>query len=429
MVYAFEMRLPSLIITLPSQTATSPSLVRRINAGQVLRVLRARGAMSRPEIAEATGLSQPTVNGIVGKLTADRLVLETQPGTDARPIRRGPKATLITFNAAAGHLLGIDIGATQLVLLVADLSGRIVARTRLAASPRDGLRPDQVLARLDSAIASTLSAAGLTRQDLMAVGVGVPAIIDPATGRASLVPALPDWEGFALAPRLQPGFDCPVSVHTDVTLACLAEHRFGAAREDGDAVYVHLGVGIGMGILRSGEALAGFDGAAGQIGNLPIDNGDDPPDAGFGQFEWAAGSSAFSRLGRRAAEQDGSLILRCAGGDPEAIGPVAVAEAAALGDLAARRIMVWQVDCLARGLASVICVLNPATVILGGEIAGIGPALIGPLRARLGALVPRPPRHVIASFLGGDAIALGAVHVALQDAERRLLAPPAMQVA
>ena len=403
--------------------------MRRINAGQVLGVLRTRGAMSRPEIAGATGLSQPTVNGIVGQLVADRLLRELPPGKDARPIRRGPKATLIAFNAAAGHILGVDIGAAQLVLLVADLSGRIVARSHLAIGARDGLRPDQVLARLDIAIASTLSAARLTRQNLMAVGVGVPAIIDPATGRASLVPALPDWDGFALAPRLQPGFDCPVSVHTDVNLACLAEHRLGAAREDKDAVYIHLGVGIGMGILRGGEALAGFDGAAGQIGNLPVDGGDGPPDAGFGQFEWAAGSSAFSRLGRKAALQDGSLILRCAGGDPDAIGPVAVAEAAALGDLAARRIMERQVDCLAKGLASVICVLNPATVVLGGEIAGIGPALIGPLRTRLAALVPRPPRHVIGSFLGGDAIALGAVHVALQDAERRLLPPPAMQAA
>ena len=218
-----------MIVTLPSQTSRSPSLVRRINAGQVLGVLRTRGAMSRPEIAGATGLSQPTVNGIVGQLVADRLLRELPPGKDARPIRRGPKATLIAFNAAAGHILGIDIGAAQLVLLVADLSGRIVARSHLAIGARDGLRPDQVLARLDIAIASTLSAARLTRQNLMAVGVGVPAIIDPATGRASLVPALPDWDGFALAPRLQPGFDCPVSVHTDVNLACLAEHRLGAA--------------------------------------------------------------------------------------------------------------------------------------------------------------------------------------------------------
>lgn len=418
-----------MIITLPFETAGSPSLVRRINVGLVLRTLRGRGEMSRPEIAEATGLSQPTVNEIVAILTRERLVLEATSPADPRPIRRGPKAARVAFNASAGHLLGIDIGAAQLVVLVADLAGRIVARTRLATGPRDGLSPDPLLTRLDGAIASTLAVAGLGRADLMAVGVGVPAIIDPGTGRASLVPALPNWEGFALAPRLQPGFACPVSVLTDVNLACLAERRFGAAREDGDAVYVHLGVGIGMGILRGGEALAGFDGAAGQIGNLPIQVADDPPDPGFGPFEWTAGSSAFARLGRAAATAADSLILRCAGGDPDAIGPGAVAEAAALGDLAARRIMARQIEYLAQGLALVICVLNPATVILGGEIAGIGPAVIAPLRTRLAALVPRPPRHVIASALGPDAIALGAVHVALLDAERRLLSPPAMKVA
>lgn len=402
------------------------SLVRRINAELVLRTLRERGVMSRPELAAATGLSLPTVHEIMATLLRDGVVLESTGNSP--PARRGPRALRLTFNAGAGHVLGIDIAVSQVVVIVANLSGHVVGRHSFNPGRRAALQPDRLLPRLRDGMATALAAAGLSRRDVMSVAVGLPAIIDPVSGRASLVPALPEWEGFALAPRLKDEFDLPPSVHTDVHLACLAETRFGAAREDGDAVYVHLGIGIGMGILRDRKVVPGFDGAAGQIGNLPISDPDDPPEAGFGMFEWTAGSLAFARLGRCAA-LPGSRLLAASGGDADCVGPAEVAAAAAAGDLAARQIIERQVGYLAQGLASVVCVLNPATIILGGEIAALGRVVVEPLRRALGGLVPRPPRHVIASSLGEDAVALGAVQMALQDAEARLLSGPSTKVA
>jgi predicted NBD/HSP70 family sugar kinase len=414
---------------LPLALASMPgslSLVRRINAELVLRVLRERGVMSRPELAAATGLSLPTVHEIMATLLRDGLVLEST--TSSHPARRGPRALRLAFNAGAGHVLGIDIAASQVVVIVANLAGHIVGRHRFNPGRRAALRPDRLLPGLRECIAATLAGAALARRDVMSVAVGLPAIIDPVSGRASLVPALPEWEGFALASHLKDEFDHPPSVHTDVHLACLAETRFGVAREDGNAVYVHLGVGIGMGILQDSKVVPGFDGAAGQIGNLPISDPDDPPEAGFGMFEWTAGSLAFARQGRRAA-RPGSLLLAAAGGDADAVGPAEVAAAAAKGDPAARQIIERQIGYLAQGLASVVCVLNPATIILGGELAALGRVLVEPLRRALGGLVPRPPRHVIASSLGEDAVALGAVQMALQDAEARLLSGTPAKVA
>ena len=192
----------SLIIDLPTASASSPSLVRRINAGLVLRTLRTRSSMSRSEISSATGLSQPTVNDIAAMLLRDRVVVEAAAQAEAPSGRRGPKAARLAFNATAGHVLGIDIGAAQIVVLVADLAGRIVARTRLETGPRCSLRPESLLARLDETVSATVAQARLARRDLVSVGIGVPAIVDPVSGRASLVPALPDWEGLALVPRL-----------------------------------------------------------------------------------------------------------------------------------------------------------------------------------------------------------------------------------
>jgi predicted NBD/HSP70 family sugar kinase len=410
--------------------AGSPSLMRRVNAGLVLKALQSRGPLSRPELALATGLSQPTVNEIVAMLLAGRLALETASDPRQRPVRRGPKAAVLSFNAAAGHVLGVDLGAEKLVVLVSDLSGRVIARERQDVGPREALRPAPLLRQLHDAIDRALALARVSRGRLMAVGVGLPGIIDPASGRVSMVPALPGWEGIEIVSRLQAGFSCPVLVNTDVHLASLAESRIGTAKGDGDAVYVHLGVGIGIGLLISGKVYPGTDGAAGQIGNLPIGDPKDPPEAGFGMFEWSSGSSAFSRLGQRAARgRHGAKLSEAVDGNLESIGPRTILEVAQQGDREAKRILAQLTERLAQGLAAVICMFNPASLILGGEVSQLGPALIEPLRAGVASLVPRLPRHFILSSLGDDAVALGAVQVGVQTAEDKIFSTASSRAA
>lgn len=404
-----------------SGQAGSPSLMRQVNAELLLRTLQARGVLSRPEIALATGLSQPTVNEIAAALLAARLIVEAPAETSDRPVRRGPKAALLSFNAAAGYVLGIDLGAEKLLVLVCDLAGRVIARERHEVGPRDALRPDPLLKKLNEAINSVLRVAHVPRSSLMAVGVGLPGIIDPASGRVSMVPALPGWEGIEIVRRLQTGFSCPVLVNTDVHLASLAESRLGVAKGEGDAVYVHLGVGIGLGVLIGGKAYPGHDGAAGQIGNLPIGDPADPPEAGFGMFEWSAGSTAFSRLGQRSARgRHGSKLRELVNGDLDSIGPKTILAAALQGDREAKRILAQLTERLAQGIAAVICMFNPASLILGGEVSHLGAALIEPLRAGVAALVPRLPRHFILSSLGDDVVALGGIQVGIQTAEERI---------
>jgi predicted NBD/HSP70 family sugar kinase len=181
--------------------------------------------------------------------------------------------------------------------------------------------------------------------------------------------------------------------------------------------------------LIGGKLYRGADGAAGEIGYLPIGVSEQPPEAGFGQFEWTSGSNAFARMGRHAIGPAGKsgLMAELAGGNPDLIGPEIVFEAARRGDAAAKRILARLVDQLAEGIAAVICVLNPATVILGAEIAQAGQQLIEPLSRRIAQLVPRPPRRFVASSLGEEAVALGAVQTALQAVNDRLFANSALE--
>jgi predicted NBD/HSP70 family sugar kinase len=304
-------------------------------------------------------------------------------------------------------VLGIDVGANKVLVLVADLAGDVVAVERLKTEP------DAALAQVEEAARTALEAAGIT--DLKAAAVGTPGIVDPASGRVSLAPQLPGWEGIELRARLEPSLGCPVTVDNEVRLSLLAERWRGAAQEIDDAFYVQIGIGIGGGVLFGGEVYRGAAGAAGEIGYLPLFDEEEPND-GLGPFEHAAGGSAFARLARRSASP---VLLELAGGDPEAIDAETVFAAAAAGDTVAAEILDELLDRLARGIAAAIVVLDPATVIVGGGISRAGERLRAPLEERIRRLIPVPPR-VMLSQLGDEAVALGGVRLALQQVEQRL---------
>src|SRR5579884_587368 len=101
--------------------AGSPQLLRRLNSAHVLRAIRAHGPISRTDLARATGLSKPTINEVVEPLLAGGTIVETAAAVEARPARPGRRARLLRFRADGGHVLGLDVGATSLLALVADL--------------------------------------------------------------------------------------------------------------------------------------------------------------------------------------------------------------------------------------------------------------------------------------------------------------------
>jgi predicted NBD/HSP70 family sugar kinase len=374
--------------------AGSPGLLRRLNSAAVLHAVRADGPVSRSDLARATGLSKPTVNAAVELLMEQGYVSEDGEAASGRPGRR-PR--LLRFASGLGHVLGIDIGANKVLVLVADLAGEVLATERRRSEP------DALLEQVEDAATQALLAAGVAPEGLKAVGVGTPGVVDPVSGRVTLAPQLPGWEGIELGARLEPSFACPVLVDNEVRLSLLAERWRGAAQEIDDAFFVQIGIGIGGGVLFGGEVYRGASGAAGEIGYLPLF--DDEPSDGLGPFEHAAGGSAFARLAQRAGLA--------------AVDAETVFAAAAAGDAVANQVLETLLDRLARGIAAAIVVLNPATVIVGGGISRAGEQLRGPLEHLIRALVPVPPR-VILSQLGDEAVALGGVRLALQEVEQTL---------
>ncbi|MBW1598101.1 ROK family transcriptional regulator [Streptomyces sp. JJ38] len=370
-------------------TGGDPSLLRRINSAVVLRALRgAEGPPTLTELVGETGLSRPTVEGVVDGLVTAGLVTEAADVATAR--RQGRPARRYRFRAEAGHLLGVEIGPHRVSAVLSDLTGGIVGRAERPVHETSDA--DERLERVRSVVSELLRRSEVARSTLRAVGVGTPGIVR-SDGSVRLCTALPGWTGLPLAERLRRSFRCPVLVENDANAAVLAERWQGVAEGCEDVVMVLAGLSPGAGSLIGGRLHRGYGGAAGEIGALHL-------------------------LGREAAPER----LLSTGEEPlHPLDEAAVARVfrrAGDGDEQARRAVDRFVRRLVHDVAALVLALDPELVVIGGWAAGLD-GVLAPLRAELERYCLRPPR-VELSVLGESAVPVGALRLALDHVEEQL---------
>jgi len=380
-------------------TGGDPSLLRRINSAVVLQALRAATASAPPDAASAsltdltlaTGLSRPTVEGVVDGLIDSGLAAEV-PAEEGGVRRQGRPARRFRFRAEAGHLLGIEIGAHRVAALLSDLDGRALGSTVREVSEK--APADERLDRVRAAVAELLRHAGVGRHSLRAVGVGSPGIVE-ADGTVHLCTALPGWTGLPLGERLRRSFRCPVLVENDANTAAVAEHWKGAAVGSDDVVFVLAGLSPGAGSLIGGRLHRGYGGAAGEIGALHL-------------------------LGREASPEQ---VLSTTGEPLNPLDEAQVVRVFALardGDARARAAVDRFVRRLVHDTAALVLALDPEVVVVGGWAAGLD-GMLDPLRDELARYCLRPPQ-VAQSLLGEAAVTTGALRLALDHVEAELFA-------
>ncbi|MCX4510458.1 ROK family protein [Streptomyces sp. NBC_01619] len=372
-------------------TGGDPSLLRRINSAVVLHALRGADSPTLTDLTRITGLSRPTVEGVLEGLIASGLVVETGP-EEGEARRQGRPARRFRFRAEAGHLLGVEIGPHRVAALLSGLDGRIIgAGSREVAETASA---DERLERVRTVVADVLRRTGVARSSLRAVGVGSPGIVE-ADGTVRLGTALPDWTGLALGERLRRSFRCPVLVENDANAAAVAEHWKGAATDSDDIVFVLAGLSPGAGSLIGGRLHRGYGGAAGEIGALHL-------------------------LGREATPE---TLLSTTGEPLHPLDEQAVAEVfahARQGDERALAAVDRFIQRLVHDVAALVLALDPELVVIGGWAAGLD-GVLDPLRDELSRYCLRPPR-VALSLLGEAAVATGALRLALDHVEKQLFA-------
>jgi glucokinase len=305
-----------------------------------------------------------------------------------------------------GCVIGIDLGGTKCHGILADLDGEVLLE-ELHPTDEAG-SPEETLATMIHALVRLAEHLG---RRVEALGLGVPAIVDPVSGVAVGGPNV-HWDGFPIVERLRAMTDMPVAVENDLNLAALGHSWRGDARGRSSVVVLGIGTGIGGAVVVDGEIVRGRNGAAGEVGYLVLrpNQLDEPVGNGLGAFERIAAGPAIAAAA--SARLGGAWTTE------------AVFSAARSGDAAADGLLREMADLLAMAIIAMVMSVDPEIVILEGSVGRAFAPYVGWIHSRVASQLPFPP-EVAVSSMAGNATTLGAVAAALRLAgSRRASASP-----
>jgi glucokinase len=306
---------------------------------------------------------------------------------------------------SAQRSIGVDIGGTKIVAGLLDADGTIL---RVERWPTPIGSAGDLLEAVRSAVDEIRRASAAS-----AIGIGVPSAIDQRDGRAVFSVNVP-LAGFEIRSWAEDAFGLPTAVDNDANCATLAEWRAGAGRGTTDMIMLTLGTGIGGGLILDGRPYRGRVGAGAEIGSMVVE-ADGPVCQGF-----CTGRGHLERFasGRAMDEVAASLL------GPDARAPDLV-DAARRGDGEAIAALERAGRYIGAAIASLVNVLNPELVVIGGGFGEAFDLLIGPMREVLARDGLEPARDLVRiahAELGGDAGVIGAGLVGFEALEGRAVA-------
>ncbi|MFD5231755.1 ROK family protein [Streptomyces qaidamensis] len=419
----------------------SPSTARAINDRLALRLLQQEGPLTAGQLKQLTGLSRPTVADLVERLTAAGLVAVVG---EAGEQRRGPNAKVYGIVADRAHLAALDVRTEGVAVAVADLVGRVLAEASVPIGGDTGTGP--AVEQAVTLVERVAKEAGADR--LHTVGIGAPGLIDPSSGELRDSTGLPEWHRRLVATLQERLPEARVSVENETNLAALAEQRDGAARDRDTFVLLWLGHGTGAAVVLDGALRRGASGGTGEIGFLPVPGTNALPtstdcEGGFHSLAAAAAvvdlavecgvpvgavqePSAVGVVRAAAAvvrEAAGRVPCAAPPGRPDGVPEVAAGASSSGASGPALRFLDALADRVAVGVASVVAILDPGCVVLGGEVGQAGgAALAARVQDRIARMTPLLT-EVRATTLGGGAVLRGALLTARERAQEELFRP------
>jgi glucokinase-like ROK family protein len=392
---------------------TSSVSSRNVNKRVILDMIRfTPGGISRSEIARQMDLTRAAISTIIGDLEDQGLVHATTEG----PTTGGRKPVLMEINPQHGHVVGIDMGATHLGIVVTDFAAHVVNEIELPFSIGDG--PRACLPFLDTQVKDLLDRSGIHFDQVCAIGIGVPGPVIVDAGSVGSPPIMPGWDGYPIRSHLESMWGVPVSLGNDAEFGALGEWAAGAGRGARNLVYIKVGSGVGAGLMLDGSIYRGTTGCAGEIGHIAImESGPVCTCGNRGCLEAVAGGWAIARQAREAVKSGKRTQLSAL--DLENITARDVAAAARLGDLVAQQIITEAGAHLGVAVASLVNLVNPSMVVVGGGVAQLGDLLLEPIRNAVRVRSLRSAAQAVrinAAVLGRRSTSVGAVIQAINIA-------------
>ncbi|WP_083603256.1 ROK family transcriptional regulator [Bowdeniella nasicola] len=363
------------------------SPTRKLHESRVLELLRTSGAMTRGELADATGITRSTISEIVTDMLDRGAVVVA--GTDRDRPGRGRRAEHILLDPSAGQYLGIDIRHDRADIVVTNASYSIIASDQ-CHYPTGTPWADRI-EFITAAINYLAVTHHITIDVLQAVGVGIPGpfLASDPTQHEGIGPLVNE--------TLSRQLHAPVVVENNVRLAALAEASWDRPSPVPSLMYVRFGAGVGGGIVIDGTVLNGFHGSGSEIGHINVGVptlrcrcGD------TGCLEMVAANPALLRTANEAGADVTTIADLAELADEEPV----------------RSILERMCDAIAQVLTAAIRVIDPSDIVIAGEIFTRRPELIEAIEDRISASALTRRAGALTcqlARLGTDAGALGGI--------------------
>ncbi len=390
------------------------SYISRMNRVNTINLIRNNDGISRAEIVKISGLSAPTVTRIVEKLITDGLVSEIGTGESSG----GRKPRRLHFSGGNNHVIGIDLGTTNIHGVLSDLEANIVAEKQ---------RPTPVEKDFSSVMEQTAGVISDLKKQLkdknkriLGIGMAVAGLINRQRNVVGFSPNF-HWHDVDVVQELKKWHDIPVIFDNVTRVMAMGEMSYGVGRTRRNFICVNVGYGIGAGIIIDGKPLYGPTGMAGEFGHVTLDKTSRIKcDCGnYGCLEALASGSGIAKIARKALEDgvSSSLIDMC-NGDVATVTARQVANAAKAGDSLAWSILKQSLEYLGIGIAGLINLFTPEAVVIGGGVAEAGDILFDNVRevVRKRALPQAAGEtNIYPATFGLKAAMMGSVSLILQE--------------
>ena len=383
-------------------SASPVRMLRQLSVQAVMDVLLREGSASRASLSRKTGLSKQTMSEVMRLLTDRGWVREG--GMISGGV--GRSAMRYEVDPNAGVVLGVDLGSSTIRASLVNIAGAIVAQRDIPSDARGG----QYLVDQIGALKRELLTEGqVPAERLLFATVAIPGVMDPVSGRLSLAPNLDDMGALNVAESLRQAIECKVSFENDVNAGAIGEYWETPGTRDASYAFISIGTGVGLGILVNGKLLRGATMAAGEVGYLPL--GSDPfspLSVERGALECALGAAGISNRYHQAGGPAGTSVREIFEryNEGQRAAQVTIEESARLAALL---------------VATVTSVIDPARVVIGGNIGG-RPELVR-LIERILPSCTRRPVPIGMGRLGARATVVGAAAIALGEVQNTLFSP------
>lgn len=345
---------------------------------QVLNIIiAAKHGITRAEIARLTGFSKSTISQHVDKLVQAGFIID---GSE-EPYDKTARLRRLHFNKCIGNVICVDLGAASMRVAICNLNGEVLS-SRMKEDVNINAGPGDILPMVVEFVDELLKETKLSMEQIVGVGMGVPAPVEFSTGRPIAPPIMRGgWGEYPLKTYLENTFHKPAFVDNDVNLVAIAEHEFGVTADKENSIYVKLGTGIGCGIFCGGKIYRGANGCAGDIGHIGVNHDETICSCGNkGCLERLAGGASIEKKAVLMAETGASPYLTDCLKRGEKITCKTVRDGILAQDIACIEYIQTVGGYIGETLAKITNFFNPSIIVLGGGLANFGDILFVSIR-------------------------------------------------